>query len=251
MQFETGTGTPSGFAFVNETGFRTNAPPPPRSTSSVGQRTTTTTTTRNHQRNGQSTCARRDPADRHDQPVQLRQQCDRDGGSSAARNHHFALYPTVAPLAEPDRHREPDRVGRHHSALELRRRGRAAQDHLGGQRRRSGTDIAPGGLISVYGTQLSPVNMATSEIPLPTALANSCLSVNGLPVPILYVSPNQVNAQMPFQAIGNVTLILRTPGGQSDNYNLVVEPNAPSVFLATVARKPTSPPWSATTTTNW
>ena len=95
-----------------------------------------------------------------------------------------------------------------------------------------GTDIAPGGLISVYGTQLSPVNMATSELPLPTALANSCLSVNGLPVPILFVSPNQVNAQMPFQAIGDVTLILRTPGGQSDNFNLVIEPNAPSVFLA-------------------
>ncbi len=100
----------------------------------------------------------------------------------------------------------------------------------------SGTDIAPGGLISVYGTQLSPVNMATSEIPLPTALANSCLSVNGLPVPILYVSPNQVNAQMPYQAIGDVTLILRTPGGQSDNYNLVIQPNAPSVFLASVGQ---------------
>ena len=74
--------------------------------------------------------------------------------------------------------------------------------------------------------------MASAEIPLPTALANSCLSVNGLPVPILFVSPNQVNAQMPFQAVGNVTLILRTPGGTSDSYNLVIQPNAPSVFLA-------------------
>jgi len=97
-----------------------------------------------------------------------------------------------------------------------------------------GADIAPGGLISVFGTNLSPLNMASSEIPLPTALANSCLSVNGLPIPILFVSPTQVNAQMPFQAIGDVTLILRTPGGVSDSYNLVIEPNAPSVFLASV-----------------
>jgi uncharacterized protein (TIGR03437 family) len=89
-------------------------------------------------------------------------------------------------------------------------------------------------LITIYGTQLSPVNMATSEIPLPTALANSCLSVDGLAVPILYVSPTQVNAQMPYQAIGDETLILRTPGGQSNNYNLVIQPNAPSVFLASV-----------------
>jgi uncharacterized protein (TIGR03437 family) len=76
--------------------------------------------------------------------------------------------------------------------------------------------------------------MASSEIPLPTALANSCLSVNGLPVPILFVSPDQVNAQIPFQAIGDVTLILRTPGGISNNFNIVIEPNAPSVFLTSV-----------------
>ena len=97
-----------------------------------------------------------------------------------------------------------------------------------------GADVAPGGLISVFGTNLSPVNMASSEIPLPTALANSCLSVNGLPVPILFVSPTQVNAQMPFQAIGDVTLVLRTPGGISNSLNLVIDPNAPSVFSASV-----------------
>jgi uncharacterized protein (TIGR03437 family) len=46
----------------------------------------------------------------------------------------------------------------------------------------------------------------------------------------MFVSPAQVNAQMPFEAIGNVTMILRTPGGTSDNYNLQVLPGAPSVF---------------------
>jgi uncharacterized protein (TIGR03437 family) len=90
--------------------------------------------------------------------------------------------------------------------------------------------VAPGGLITVFGNQLSPVNLATSEVPLPTALADSCLTVNGLPMPILFVSPNQVNAQIPFQTVGNVTLILRTPGGTSDNYNLQILPGAPSVF---------------------
>jgi len=96
-----------------------------------------------------------------------------------------------------------------------------------------GRDIAPGGLISVFGTNLSPVNIASSEIPLPTALANSCLSVDGQPIPILFVSPTQVNAQIPFQAVGDVTLILRTPGGISNTFNLVIEPNAPSVFYGT------------------
>jgi uncharacterized protein (TIGR03437 family) len=71
-------------------------------------------------------------------------------------------------------------------------------------------------------------------MPLPTALADSCLTVNGLPMPILFVSPTQVNAQIPFQTVGNVTMILRTPGGTSDNYNLQILPGAPSVFQVDV-----------------
>jgi uncharacterized protein (TIGR03437 family) len=95
--------------------------------------------------------------------------------------------------------------------------------------------VAPGGLFTIYGTNLNPTNLATREIPLPTALGESCLTVNGQPVPVLFVSPTQVNAQMPFQAVGNVTLIVHTPGGVSDNYNLTVQPAAPSVFRAEVA----------------
>jgi uncharacterized protein (TIGR03437 family) len=60
-------------------------------------------------------------------------------------------------------------------------------------------------------------------------------------MPILFVSPTQVNAQMPFEAIGNVTLILLTPGGTSDNYNLQVIPNAPSVFHVTEPDNSTVP----------
>lgn len=96
------------------------------------------------------------------------------------------------------------------------------------------SNIAPGGLISLFGQQLSPVNLASSEIPVPTALADSCLTVNGQPVPMLFVSPTQINAQMPFQATGDVTMILHTPGGVSDNYNTTVVPSAPSVFLASI-----------------
>lgn len=96
------------------------------------------------------------------------------------------------------------------------------------------TGLSPGGLMSLYGTDLSPVNLASRELPLPTALGESCLTVNGIPTPILFVSPTQINAQMPFNVDGNVTMILRTPGGVSDNYNLVVRSAAPGVFRATV-----------------
>jgi uncharacterized protein (TIGR03437 family) len=91
---------------------------------------------------------------------------------------------------------------------------------------------APGGLITVFGNSLSPTNQATSEIPLPTALASSCLTVNGQPIPLIFVSPTQVNAQMPFQAFGNVVMVVHTPAGVSSNFNLVVPSTAPAVFLS-------------------
>lgn len=95
--------------------------------------------------------------------------------------------------------------------------------------------LAPGGLITIFGENLSPVNQATSQMPLPTALGESCLTVNGAPVPVLFVSPRQVNAQLPYQAEGNVAMVLRTPGGVSDSFYLRLRPTAPSVFRSGVA----------------
>ncbi|MCW5979369.1 MAG: hypothetical protein KIT09_14935 [Bryobacteraceae bacterium] len=95
--------------------------------------------------------------------------------------------------------------------------------------------VAPGGLVTIFGEQLSPTNEATNQIPLPTALGGSCLTVNGVSMPVLFVSPTQVNAQLPFNVEGHVTLVLRTPGGVSDNYNLAIAPTAPSVFRSGAA----------------
>lgn len=91
-------------------------------------------------------------------------------------------------------------------------------------------NTAPGGLISLIGTNLSPLSQISSTTPLPTALGESCLTVNGVPVPMLFVSSEQINAQLPYQADGNVTLILRTSGGVSDNFNLTLLPAAPTIF---------------------
>jgi uncharacterized protein (TIGR03437 family) len=100
--------------------------------------------------------------------------------------------------------------------------------------------IAPGGLISIYGSNMAPTNMATSQMPLPTALAQSCLVVNGALAPLLFVSGNQVNAQLPSRILGNATLTIHTPGGVSDNFSVNVSNNAPSVFqsgsVATVVK---------------
>ena len=101
---------------------------------------------------------------------------------------------------------------------------------------------APGGLISMYGTQLSPTNLAATQMPVPTVLANSCVAVNGQPIPVIFVSPTQINAQMPFEASGDVTVQVLTPGGSSPFFNLVVPPTAPAVFLSATAGPVTNLP---------
>ena len=275
MQFETGTGTPSGFAFVNETGFRSNAPPPAPGAISTQTVTTCVTT------GADSTCTTTSPAGttivtcigagttstctttngpptpgpgvgQSTAPGVIQRINMNDPSSSVSSATAMVEAPllgstaspftrTVAPLASQTAIANLTVSGV--TILPWNYDAAVAPPNITSvvNAGDSGADIAPGGLISVYGTQLSPVNMATAELPLPTALANSCLSVNGLPVPMLYVSPNQVNAQMPYQAIGDVTLILRTPGGQSNNYNLVIEPNAPSVFMASVGSETNIP----------
>jgi uncharacterized protein (TIGR03437 family) len=95
--------------------------------------------------------------------------------------------------------------------------------------------VAPGSLISVFGANLSPTNIATSEIPLPTALGQTCLTVNGTAIPMLYASPSQINAQLPLNLSGQATVTLYTPGGTSDDYQLSVQPVAPAIFQSGAA----------------
>ncbi|MBZ5674360.1 MAG: hypothetical protein LAP61_08960 [Acidobacteriia bacterium] len=94
--------------------------------------------------------------------------------------------------------------------------------------------VAPGGLMAVLGTDLSGTNIATNEVPLPTVIGDSCLTVNGAPVHMLFVSPTQVNAQMPAQESGNVAIVMHTPGGVSNTFFLTLLTGAPSVFLTTL-----------------
>jgi uncharacterized protein (TIGR03437 family) len=95
--------------------------------------------------------------------------------------------------------------------------------------------VAPGSLISVFGANLSPTNIATAEIPLPTAIGESCLTVNGAAIPMLFASPAQINAQLPLHIDGRVTMTLYTPGGVSDDYFMNVQPVAPGIFQSGTA----------------
>src|SRR5260370_39578098 len=78
--------------------------------------------------------------------------------------------------------------------------------------------VAPGALISIFGVNLAPQIAAASQIPLPTSLANvSVRFTNNVFAPLLFVSPTQVNPQLPWERVwnGNVTLVVPNSGVDS------------------------------------
>jgi uncharacterized protein (TIGR03437 family) len=90
--------------------------------------------------------------------------------------------------------------------------------------------FAPGMIVSIYGTQLGSSILGATAIPLPGFLAGFQAVVNGVTAPLYYVSPDQVNVQIPYEtAAGSATLTLWTPY-DSATYRFQVSAAAPGIF---------------------
>ena len=99
------------------------------------------------------------------------------------------------------------------------------------------TSIAPGELLSIFGTGLA----ATAVIPpagsFPTSLGGVSVAFNGLAAPLLYVAPQQINVQAPFEIAGSSAadvVLTSTVLAAPDSHTLGVVPLNPSAFLDTV-----------------
>ena len=60
-----------------------------------------------------------------------------------------------------------------------------------------GTNLAPGSIVSIFGTSLASGTPAASAVPLPTALLGTTVNFGGKQAPLIFVSANQINAQVP------------------------------------------------------
>ena len=89
---------------------------------------------------------------------------------------------------------------------------------------------APGMLISVFGTGLGDYVQSAGTIPLPQFLAGFSATIEGVPTPLYYVSPSQVNIQIPYETpSGLVTLSVNSPWNTS-NFSIRVSASAPGIF---------------------
>jgi len=99
------------------------------------------------------------------------------------------------------------------------------------------TAVAPGSLVAIFGTSLAQATAGALQVPLPISLADTNVIVNGVRAPLLYVSPGQINAQIPdATAAGSATLVVTSSGVASAPLSLKVTVVAPQIFVADARR---------------
>lgn len=93
--------------------------------------------------------------------------------------------------------------------------------------------FAPGMVLTVFGTQLASSPETASSVPLPATMASVAATVNGVAAPLYYVSPGQLNIQLPYETVANKTAVLNiNNNGQTTSQSFTVAAAAPGIFTS-------------------
>ena len=93
--------------------------------------------------------------------------------------------------------------------------------------------IVPQMLVSIYGSGFDSEAAFANTFPLPLQLAGTSVTFNGIAAPLFYVSPEQINAQVPGAESGSASanVVVRTALGASAAFPIAVSPgSAPGIF---------------------
>lgn len=95
--------------------------------------------------------------------------------------------------------------------------------------------VSGGSLITIFGSNLADSARA-SATPLPTNLGGVCVTANEVAIPLLITSATQIDAQLPTNLTGRVTLTVRSTrlGMSSAGVQIQVAPSSPSLFTVDV-----------------
>jgi uncharacterized protein (TIGR03437 family) len=91
--------------------------------------------------------------------------------------------------------------------------------------------VAPGSIISIYGQNLAGGLQVGPTDPLAQTLGNVTVSVNNILMPLMFVSPGQINAQVPIElGPGAYTLTVNWVGQAPVSGTFTVSRDAPGIF---------------------
>jgi uncharacterized protein (TIGR03437 family) len=97
---------------------------------------------------------------------------------------------------------------------------------------RLGDIVSPGQIVIVFGAELSPATEPARGLPLPATLQGVTVTVSGLPAPLFFVSPGQINFQVPADLpLGEAILTIRR-NTQTVERRLRVIRSTPAIFTA-------------------
>lgn len=92
--------------------------------------------------------------------------------------------------------------------------------------------VAPGSLISIFGSNLAASTQVAASVPLPLTLGGASVTVNNVPAYLIYASPLQINAQLPWetQTGGPVNVVVTVNGVASAPQPVGVAQFAPALY---------------------
>jgi trimeric autotransporter adhesin len=91
--------------------------------------------------------------------------------------------------------------------------------------------LAPGSLVSIFGQNLASTTAISGSVPLPISLSGTSVFVGGTPAPLFFVSPNQINAILPYSLATNTLQSLAVVKGNNlATANIQIAAAAPGVF---------------------
>ena len=98
-----------------------------------------------------------------------------------------------------------------------------------------GNALAQRSIGSIYGANLASLTAVADLLPpLPFTLGGATLSIGGNILPLFFVSPGQINFQVPFLSVSGPTTVPMTitQGSLSSTVNVRIQPVAPALFTA-------------------
>jgi len=100
-----------------------------------------------------------------------------------------------------------------------------------------GTTVSPGELVTIYGTDLSPVSSGLQLLPngaVSPLGAGTAVLFDGVPAPLIYTSPTQISAVAPYAVTTSTRVqVLQSWVVSSNVITVPVAATAPGIFTAT------------------
>jgi len=91
--------------------------------------------------------------------------------------------------------------------------------------------VVPGSLFSIYGNGLAVGVSSANSATWPTQLGGTSVTVNGKAIPLYFVSPSQINAQLPVETQpGQAQLVVSIGNSNSSAVNFAVSISGPGIF---------------------